>query len=110
MLYNKYTPALIGDLQFEENDPSILGGMFAVWNDHPGNGITVKDIHHRLFPAMQTLSTKCWSGKNTSVPYKEFDRLRLQLSEAPGVNELARHGKPGTTVIEKAVLTPSLSL
>lgn len=110
MLYNKYTPALIGDLQFEENDPSILGGMFAVWNDHPGNGITVKDIHHRLFPAMQTLSTKCWSGKNTSVPYKEFDRLRLQLSEAPGVNELARHGKPGTTVIEKAVLAPEEEL
>lgn len=105
MLYDKWTPAQIGEEQFEENDPSILGGMFAVWNDHPGNGITVKDIHHRLYPALQTLSTKCWSGKNTQLPYAEFDLLRHQLSEAPGVNELARHGKPGTTVIKKASLT-----
>lgn len=105
MLYDKWTPAQIGEEQFEENDPSILGGMFAVWNDHPGNGITVKDIHHRLYPALQTLSTKCWSGKNTQLPYAEFDLLRQQLSEAPGVNELARHGKPGTTVIKKASLT-----
>lgn len=110
MLYNKWTPAQIGDQQFEENDPSILGGMFAVWNDHPGNGITVKDIHHRLYPALQTLSTKCWSGKNTSLPYAKFEQLRQQLSEAPGVNELARHGKPGTTVIKKAQLTPDEEL
>ncbi|MGN0213819.1 MAG: family 20 glycosylhydrolase [Muribaculaceae bacterium] len=99
-LYEKWTPAVIGREVFDENDPSIEGGMFAVWNDHVGNGITVKDIHHRVFPALQTLSAKCWSGKNVSVPYDEFNAKRQVLSEAPGVNELARHGKKGDVVVE----------
>ncbi len=89
-LYNEWTPARIADKTFPEQHPQIEGGMFAVWNDHFGNGISTKDIHHRIFPAMQTLSTKCWTGKKTSLPYAEFDKLRHTLSEAPGINELGR--------------------
>ena len=112
-LYNEWTPAQIGAEKFDENDPAIMGGMFAVWNDHAGNGITVKDIHDRLFPALQTLAVKCWTGAKTSLPYDEFDRLRKNLSEAPAVNEAARWtaGKqlnvarltPGQTTGEKEV-------
>lgn len=89
-LYEHWTPANIGGQVFEENDPAILGGMFAVWNDHAGNGISVKDIHDRLFPALQTLSVKCWTGKNTTLPYAEFNSRRAHLSEAPAVNEYGR--------------------
>lgn len=103
-LYESWTPATFGNKTFEENDPAILGGMFAVWNDHAGNGISIKDIHHRLFPALQTLSTKCWSGKETHLPFKDFNRQRLLLSEAPGVNELGLLGKPGQTVLTKDTL------
>jgi hexosaminidase len=91
-LYNNWTPAVIGGERFDEQDPSILGGMFAVWNDHPGNGIAVKDVHHRVFPAMQTLAVKCWTGALTQLPYEQFDKQRKELSEAPGVNELALYG------------------
>lgn len=89
-LYNGWTPAQIGGEKFDEQDPSILGGMFAVWNDHPGNGITVRDVHDRVMPALQTLSTKCWRGAETKTPFAEFNMNRLMLSEAPGVNLLAR--------------------
>ena len=89
-IYNNWTPAVIGDKRFEEQDPQIEGGMFAVWNDHVGNGISTKDIHHRLFPALQTIATKCWTGQHTNLPYAEFNTKRQQLSEAPGVNELGR--------------------
>lgn len=89
-LYETWTPATIGGTKFEENDPDILGGMFAVWNDHAGNGISVKDIHDRVYPALQTLSVKCWTGKNTTLPYDVFESQRLMLSEAPAVNEAAR--------------------
>ncbi len=89
-LYEKWTPAQIGGTKFEEGDPDIVGGMFAIWNDHVGNGISVKDIHHRFFPALQTLSAKCWTASKVSLPYAEFDALRVKLSEAPGVNELGR--------------------
>ncbi len=89
-LYENWTPAQIGGTKFEEGDPDIMGGMFAVWNDHVGNGISVKDIHHRFFPALQTLSAKCWTASKVSLPYAEFDAQRTKLSEAPGVNELGR--------------------
>ncbi len=95
-LYQSYTPAQMGCVKFEERDPQVLGGMFAVWNDHCGNGITVKDIHHRLMPAMQTLSAKCWTADGVTVPWEEFDYKRRYLSEAPGVNELGRVFAPGT--------------
>lgn len=108
-LYEKWTPAHIGQVVFEEKDPAILGGMFAVWNDHVGNGISVKDIHHRLFPALQTLATKTWDAQ-TSVPYEEFDSKRQLLSEAPGVNQLGRVGKHPGLVYENAELLPGESL
>ena len=103
-LYEHWTPAVIGNKTFEENDPQIEGGMFAVWNDHAGNGISTKDVHHRIYPALQTLAVKCWTGKKTTLPYAQFDANRKELSEAPGVNELGKLGKPGTVVYEKAAV------
>lgn len=108
-LYEKWTPAHVGKAVFEEKDPAILGGMFAVWNDHVGNGISVKDIHHRLFPALQTLAAKTW-GAQAGLPYADFDRLRQGLSEAPGVNQLGRIGRTEGLVYEVAEVRPGSSL
>ena len=109
-LYEHWTPAVIGNKTFEENDPMIEGGMFAVWNDHAGNGISTKDVHHRVYPALQTLAVKCWTGKDTKLPYAEFESKRAELSEAPGVNELGRLGKPGSVVLEKAAVNAGETL
>lgn len=109
-LYEHWTPAVIGNKTFEENDPMIEGGMFAVWNDHAGNGISTKDVHHRVYPALQTLAVKCWTGKETKLPYAEFDSKRAELSEAPGVKELGRLGKPGSVVLEKATVNAGETL
>lgn len=108
-LYEKWTPAHVGKAVFEEKDPAILGGMFAVWNDHVGNGISVKDIHDRLFPALQTLATKTWDAQ-IDLPYADFDRLRQGLSEAPGVNQLGRIGRTHGLVYEVAEVRPGSSL
>lgn len=105
-LYEGWTPAHIGDEVFEEQDPSVLGGMFAVWNDHVGNGISTKDVHHRVFPALQTLAVKTWSAASTSLPYEEFDRRRHDLSEAPGVNQGGRIPGDAGLVYEQAVVAP----
>lgn len=105
-LYNNWTPAHVGKAEFAEKDPAILGGMFAVWNDHVGNGISTKDIHHRVFPAMQTLAVKMWDGKNATLPYAEFDKLRMLISEAPGVNQLGRIADAPGLVYEQAVVAP----
>lgn len=108
-LYNNWTPAHVGKAVFEEKDPAILGGMFAVWNDHVGNGISIKDIHDRLFPALQTLATKTWDAQ-VGLSYADFDRLRQGLSEAPGVNQLGRIGRTEGLVYEVAEVRPGSSL
>lgn len=108
-LYDSWTPAHIGNVVFEEYDPTLLGGMFAVWNDHVGNGISVKDIHHRTFPALQTIATKTWNV-TPSLNFDAFNSAREQLSEAPGVNQLARIGKKPGMVYEVAEVRPGMTL
>ena len=106
-LYNKWTPATINQHKFEELDPCLLGGMFCVWNDLAGNGITVDDIHHRTIPATQVLAACTWSPTYKKVPFKEFDNKRNVLSEAPGVNELARFkGEPNSVVYSLPKVKP----
>ena len=99
-LYENWTPAMIGNQNFEERHPQIKGGSFAVWNDHAGNGISFKDIHYRAYPAMQTMSTKMWTGKNTTFTYEEFDERRLSLSDAPGLDIAGRHHTDNKTILE----------
>ena len=105
-LYKEWTPAHIGKAVFKEKHPAILGGMFAVWNDHVGNGISVKDIHHRVFPALQTLAVKMWTGKETSLPYEAYNEKRASISEAPGVNQMGRIGKSPALVYERSTVAP----
>lgn len=97
MLYDKWTPATIGNITFSADTAkqSIRGGMFAVWNDHPNNGLTVKDIAHRVKHALPTMAAKTWSADKVSVPYEEFIERSSKMIEAPGTNYLGRQGKPG---------------
>lgn len=76
--------------ELPEGTPGLLGGMFAVWNDHCGNGVSQQDVHFRTFPAAQVLAEKMWRGKNEMVSYEEFEKLCKQMPEAPGINLLGR--------------------
>ena len=105
-LYNSWTPAQIGNQKFEEKHPQIKGGSFAVWNDHAGNGISCKDIHYRVFPAMQTMAVKMWTGAKPTVPFEEFDKARLALSDAPGLNIAGRFSGEKRTIIDLPKLEP----
>lgn len=103
-LYENWTPAKVGKVEFKEKDPAILGGMFAVWNDHVGNGVSTKDIHDRTFPALQTLAVKMWTGKQTSLPYEQFAAGCKQMIEAPGVNIAGKLSHTPGLVYEQAVV------
>lgn len=109
-LYEEWTPAHVGETVFPERDSAILGGMFAVWNDHAGNGISVKDIHYRLFPAMQTLSVKMWTGQGTALPYSAFDSTRKYVREAPGINFSGRIGTVPACVLEMEEVAPGTAM
>ena len=108
MLYKEWTPAHVGKEVFPEKHKQIKGGMFAVWNDHAGNGISTKDIHYRVFPAMQTLAVKMWTGKDCTVPYADFNSARMAISEAPGVNVAGRIGTEPRAVYNLETLKPGM--
>ncbi len=106
-IYNEWTPAVVADITFEEHHPSILGGMFAIWNDRTGSGVSLKDIHDRTMPATQIIAAKCWSGADTTLPFEEFDQKRSATAEAPGVNYAGRIGEPNSLVYEQSSVEPN---
>lgn len=100
-IYESWNPWLMNRNQtLPEGTPGVLGGMFAVWNDMCGNGISEQDVHFRSFPAVQVLAEKLWKGDEKTVPYEAFEALCHVMPEAPGVNLLAR-------VFGETRLTPS---
>ncbi|WP_316767953.1 family 20 glycosylhydrolase [Pedobacter frigiditerrae] len=85
-LYQNWEPNQIGNVSFLMGHPKIRGGMFAVWNDHVGNGITMKDVHQRVFPAMQVLAEKMWAGKTAQSDWNNFAKNSINIGEGPGLN------------------------
>lgn len=108
-LYDKWTPAHVRDVVFPERDPAILGGYFAEWNDNVGNGISVKDVHHRVFPALQVVAAKLWDGVSVTLPYADFDAARRLMSEAPGVNQMATFRGGPRQVYATGRITPGMA-
>lgn len=85
-LYNNWEPRMIGDITFEKGDPIVDGGMFAVWNDIAGNGISEKDVHNRVFPAIQVLAEKMWGATDQHTSLFTFNQKKKSVIEAPGLN------------------------
>ena len=85
-IYNKWEPRHIGQVTFEKGDPTVVGGMFAVWNDIAGNGVSEKDVHNRAFPAIQTLAEKMWTTDDNNLNLFEFNQRKKQINEGPGLN------------------------
>ncbi|MFD0941083.1 family 20 glycosylhydrolase [Pedobacter boryungensis] len=100
-LYQNWEPNQIGNVVFPMGHPKIRGGMFAVWNDHVGNGITMKDVHQRAFPALQVLAEKMWTGKTAQSNWSDFTKNSTKIGEGPGLNMRA---------IVKSTTTDSLVL
>ena len=103
-LYEHWTPAYINGKQFPERHPQIKGGMFAVWNDVVGNGISTRDIHYRSMPAIRTLATKMWTGSKPSLTWDEYQGKELSVREAPGINYAGYY--PKGTVLQMREVRP----
>ena len=99
MLFDSWEPKQVGKVVFPAGHPAISGGMFAVWNDHCGNGISEKDVHHRAYPALQVLAQKMWMGKDTTLALNDFKTNASKLIEAPFVNVMGKIPSKGDVVI-----------
>lgn len=98
-LYQNWSPSMIGDVSFQPGDPTILGGAFAEWNDIVGNGISEKDVHDRVFPAMQVLAEKMWNGEHPAVLYEDFDAASKKIGEGPSINIRGKIGKKDSSLV-----------
>lgn len=85
-IYNNWEPRNIGDVTFEKGDPTVVGGMFGIWNDIAGNGISEKDVHNRAFPAIQVLAEKMWTASDHNLALFDFNQKKVNVAEAPGLN------------------------
>lgn len=86
LLYNSWEPNIIDKTVFPLGHPKIKGGMFALWNDIIGNGISMHDTHDRLLPGMQVLSEKMWTGTREDKDYEKFLKAAENIGEAPNAN------------------------
>lgn len=98
-LYKSWSPVNIGKYKMENNHPLLRGGMFAVWNDIVGNGITAMDVHDRVFPALQVLSEKMWSAQTDTLAYATFAKAAQQITEGPGLNLQGKFSKTGADTL-----------
>lgn len=90
LLYERWTPAIF-DLQhpalnLSPDDPHLLGGMFAVWNDLLGRVTSVQDITERIAAAFPVLGEKMWSEPTPAISYEQFEQ-DIQQVEAPHIYE-----------------------
>jgi hexosaminidase len=90
LLYEKWEPYIFNlsdpSLNLSPNDPHLLGGMFAVWNDKLGSVVSDLDVYERVRPAMPTLGEKMWSGTTTGTTYDQFQQLAANIGVAPGTS------------------------
>ncbi|WP_175631936.1 NPCBM/NEW2 domain-containing protein [Virgibacillus siamensis] len=102
LLYEEWEPNIFSlsnpDLNLSEDNPHLLGGMFAVWNDKIGYGYTRFDVHERVRDALPTLAQKMWSGE-TEQSFEEFEKLSKEIGAAPGTNLLRKIPSKGDSII-----------
>ena len=100
-LFENWEPCNIRDVTLPSDHPQLLGGKFAFWNDISGNGISEDDTFDRVFPALQTLSQKMWTGKCTEQGWVAFSALADKTGEAPGVNQSDCLTGPNMTLLPR---------
>jgi hexosaminidase len=90
LLYEKWEPYIFDlsnpALNLSPNDPHLLGGMFAEWNDKLGSVVSDADVYNRVKPAMQALGNKMWCGTTTDMTYDQFQQLATIIGDAPGTS------------------------
>lgn len=92
-LYDNWEPKNIGRYTVPEDKmDQLAGGKFALWNDalgkkKDGTPYTEADNWNRIFPALQTLGQKFWSGKRADQDWKAFTNIANKLNEPAGVKQ-----------------------
>lgn len=56
------------------------------------------------------MAAKLWDGPNVTIPFEDFEKAALILTEAPGINRLGKTGEPNSLVLEQTQVSPGSTL
>jgi hexosaminidase len=89
LLYDSWEPYIFNlnypYLNLQPDDPHLLGGAFAVWNDKL-NAVSIDDITIRIEPAMPVLGAKMWTGSTPGTSYERFEYMVHQIGLPPNTH------------------------
>lgn len=75
-LYNNWEPnEFVQGFKIDPNHPQLMGGKFAIWHDLCDKSCDEQGSWDRVFPAIQTLGQKFWSGKVEGESWEDFSKL-----------------------------------
>lgn len=87
LMYNAWEPNIWTSTTLPSGHPKLKGGMLALWNDISDSvGVSMQDSHDRMFPAVQVLAEKMWTGTRTDRNYVDYTERAAVIGEAPGAN------------------------
>ena len=90
LLYTRWTPAIFDvhnpAMNLQPDDPHLLGGMFAVWNDLLSKITSTHDITVRIEPAFPVVGEKMWSGATPEISYEQFEQVAQQVRLVPNTH------------------------
>ena len=90
-LYENWEPRNVANYTVpDEYMPQLAGGKFALWNDmlgkkKDGTPYTEADNWDRVYPALQTLSQKMWTGAKPGQSWEAFAKLADCIKEPKDV-------------------------
>ncbi len=93
-LYKNWDARMVGKYTVPDDKlDHLVGGKFALWNDWCGiNPRTRKpypesENWNRIYPALQTISQKLWTGRHAEQTWEDFAKLANTLQEPTGVKQ-----------------------
>ena len=89
-LFRIWEPCHFEEVYVDPQNPKLAGGKFALWNDYGEAGVDLDGTYARLFPSIQTLAEKMWSGHRDDLAWDAFTHRAANTREAPTVQRLER--------------------
>jgi hypothetical protein len=91
-LYQNWTPNEAAGQTVEPE--SVMGAMFAVWNDLVGTPYTEMDVHKLIEATFPVIAQKSWTAVDPALPYAGFTSTVQKVGMGPGLVVINNAGRP----------------
>jgi len=87
LMYHQWEPNIWTSSSLPSGHPKLRGAMLALWNDISDSvGVSMHDTHDRMFPAVQIVAEKTWTGTRTDRAYDKYAKGTSVIGDAPGTD------------------------